>query len=142
MKRLIFIALALFISTCDAYPPTEVGNSAGAYYYNRGLEYQRKGQYDKAISDYSKAIEINPRDAEACYNRGNAYQINGQYDQAISDYNKAIEINPRYAKAYNNRGYAYYEKGEYDRACSDYQKACELGVCKGLNWAKESGYCR
>ncbi len=79
MKRLIFIALALFISTCDAYPPTEVGNSAGAYYYNRGLEYQRKGQYDKAISDYTKAIEINPKYAVAYYNRGLAYKKNDHH---------------------------------------------------------------
>ena len=42
-------------------------------YYNQGLAYFNKGQYDKAISDTSKAIEINPRDADAYNNRGNAY---------------------------------------------------------------------
>jgi Flp pilus assembly protein TadD len=56
----------------------------------------------KAISDYTKALEINPRDAEAYYNRGIAYGEKGQYDEAISDYNKALEINPISAEAYNN----------------------------------------
>ena len=42
-------------------------------YYNQGRAYGQKGQYDQAISDYGKAIEINPRDATAYYNRGCAY---------------------------------------------------------------------
>ena len=67
----------------------------------RGDVFYEKGQYYKAISDYNKAIEINPRDAKAYNNRGNAYQRKGQYDQAISDYNKALEINPRFAMAYS-----------------------------------------
>ena len=78
-----------------------------------------KGDLDRAISDSSKAIKINPSNAEANNNRGNVYFNKGQYDQAISDYNKAIEINPRYAEAYNNRGNAYDDKGQYDQAISD-----------------------
>ena len=42
-------------------------------YYNRGIAYGDKGEYDKAIEDYSKAIELNPEYAEAYNNRGNAY---------------------------------------------------------------------
>jgi tetratricopeptide (TPR) repeat protein len=38
-------------------------------YYNRGLDYYNKGQYDQAISDYTKAIEINPNDADAYKHR-------------------------------------------------------------------------
>ena len=37
-------------------------------YVKRGLTYADKGQYEKDISDYNKAIEINPRDADAYYN--------------------------------------------------------------------------
>src|SRR4030042_5342299 len=73
-------------------------------YNNRGLAYSHKGQYDQAISDFNKALEINPRYAEAYNNRGLAYDERGQLDQAISDFNKALEINPRYAEAYTNRG--------------------------------------
>ncbi len=74
MKKLILIALAIFISTC-ATP--KMGNNAETY-YNRGNAYGKKGQYDKAISDYTKAIEINPSYAKAYYNRGVAYIKEGE----------------------------------------------------------------
>jgi tetratricopeptide (TPR) repeat protein len=58
------------------------------------------GQYDKAISDYTKAIELNPKHADTYYSRGLAYNKMGQYDKAISDYTKAIELNPKHAGAH------------------------------------------
>jgi len=103
----------------------KVENNAEAY-NARGFAYAYKGQYDQGISDYSKAIELNPRYAEAYSNRGVAYLFKGQYDQAISDYNKAIELNPRYAEAYSNRGGAYYLKRKYHQAIADCTKAIEL----------------
>jgi tetratricopeptide (TPR) repeat protein len=79
------------------------------------------------ISDFTQALEINPRLAMAFYNRGTAYGKKGQYDQAISDFNKALEINPRYAEAYYSRGIAYYFKREYGKSWEDVGKAQSLG---------------
>ena len=42
-------------------------------YNNRGLAYFEKGQYDLAISDYSEAIAIDPKNAAAYYNRGDTW---------------------------------------------------------------------
>jgi len=61
------------------------------------------GNYDEAIKTLDKAIEINPRLAEAWYNKGNALLSLGKYEEAIKAFDKAIEINPQYAKAWNNR---------------------------------------
>ena len=83
--------------------------------------------YDQAISEYTKAIELNPNSAEAYYHRGFTYGEKGQYDQAISDYNKTLEINPRYAEAYYNRGVAYCFKREYEKSWEDVKKAQSLG---------------
>jgi len=95
-------------------------------YFNRGKAYADKSQYDRAISDFNEAIEIDPMYAEAYNNRAIAYIAKGQFDQAFSDFNKAIEINPQYAEAYLYRGGLYDHKGEYDRAISDFNKAIEI----------------
>ena len=39
-------------------------------YYNRGNAYSKKGEYERAIDDYAKAIQLKPNDANVYYNRG------------------------------------------------------------------------
>jgi tetratricopeptide (TPR) repeat protein len=111
-------------------------------YYNRALIYDKKGQYDQAIADYNKAIEINPGDAMAYHNRALIYDKKGQYDQAIADYNKTIKINPRFILAYKNRGAVMMKLGNRKMACSDWKQACELGDCKSYENAKRNGWCK
>ena len=60
-------------------------------------------QYDNAIADLSKALEINSGDYAAYNERGIAYAEKDQYDLALSDFNKAIEINPNFGNAHYNR---------------------------------------
>jgi tetratricopeptide (TPR) repeat protein len=103
----------------------ENGLIAGIY-YNRGNVYAKLGQLPRTISDYSKAIKLNPKFAEAYNNRGVAYRNLGQVPQAISDFNKAIELNPKYAAAYSNRGVVYDKLAQYTQVISDYTKAIEL----------------
>jgi tetratricopeptide (TPR) repeat protein len=90
------------------------------------LAYGEKGDFERAIKDYNKAIELNPEDADAYINRGNAYSGLTQYERALEDYNTVIELNPDYVDAYNNRGNAYAEKGNFERAIEDFDKAIEL----------------
>jgi tetratricopeptide (TPR) repeat protein len=127
IKAILFVCvlIVLFIAGCakEQQPRLE---SAEAY-TNRGNAYDNKGQYDKAIADFNRALEISPKFAMAYNNRGNAYDSKGQYDKAISDFNKALELNPKYADAYYNRAIAYYFKKEYDNAWDDVNKAQDLG---------------
>jgi tetratricopeptide (TPR) repeat protein len=66
-----------------------------------------KGEVDRAIQDYNKAIDLNSEDATAYNNRGSACAHKGDLDAAIQDYSKAIDLNPEDAAAYYNRGIAY-----------------------------------
>ena len=88
------------------------------------------------ISDFSKAIKINPTNAELFRDRGHAFYKKGNYDQAIFDLNTAIKINPKLAKAYSTRGNVMMKK-----ACFDWGRACKLGDCELYIKAKDKGWC-
>ena len=109
-----------------------IHESAYTEFY-RGLTYQLEGDeskdqtaYEKAISHYTRALELKPDLPEVHTNRGNVYRCIDEIDKAIEDYNSATELNPNDANAYNNRGNAYFDKNEIDKAIEDYNTAIEL----------------
>ncbi len=57
-------------------------------YNNRGMALMCKGQSDQAISDFNKAIQINPMLALAYGNRGRAYYFKKEYDKSWDDVKK------------------------------------------------------
>jgi tetratricopeptide (TPR) repeat protein len=85
----------------------ETRHNLAVSYHNRGDAYANKGNYDQAIADENKAIELNPDYAMAYGERGFAYDSKANYDLAIEDETKAIELNPRLAGAYATRGDAF-----------------------------------
>jgi tetratricopeptide (TPR) repeat protein len=68
-------------------------------YNNRGNAYSDKGDYDRAIADYTQAIRLAPNVASRYYNRGLAYYSKKDYDRAIVDFNQAIRLDPNNANA-------------------------------------------
>ena len=104
-----------------------IKESAAKTYMKRGLARSAASEWDRAISDFSKVIEIEPLNAVAYFNRGNAQQARGEHNRAIADYDKAISIDPRLAEAYNNRGVARQAKGDTTGALADYEQAIENG---------------
>jgi tetratricopeptide (TPR) repeat protein len=102
------------------------GHNLATLHVNRGVELSNKGELDRAIADYDKAIALDAKYALAYNGRGNAYRARGDNDRAIADYGKAIELNPELAVAFSNRGDAYRNKGDFDRAIADYDQAIRL----------------
>ena len=78
-----------------------------------------KGDNDRAISDYTDTIRLEPNFVTAYYNRGVTYRAKGDSDRAIADYTEAIRLNPKYGLAYYARGNAYSDKGDSGRANTD-----------------------
>jgi len=95
-------------------------------YNNRGLEFYNKGYSNKALDDYTKAIELNPNYAAPYNNRGVIYNDQRIFDKAIEDFKKAIDLKPNYADAYYNRANTLLNQGLSFIAISDYTKAIEL----------------
>jgi tetratricopeptide (TPR) repeat protein len=95
-------------------------------FYNRGLGYYTRREYDRAIQDFDEAIRRNPKYANAFCNRGAAYQTKREYDRAIADYDEAIRLNPKDADTLALRATKYQFKGQYDRAIQDFDEAIRL----------------
>ena len=102
---------------------------AALTYGKRGNTYFNTGNYDRAIEDYGRAIELEPDvfAASPLYvGRGKAFIRKGDNDKAIQDLDTAISLGARSAEAYFDRGHAYTNKGEYGKATEDFGKAIEL----------------
>ncbi len=105
------------------------------------MAYSRNGEQDRALEDFHKVIEMNPKAEYAYNNRGYTFQIKGDLALAMADYNRAIEINPQLTLAYINRGNTFKAKGEQGNACADWQRACDLGACAAYQQAQKTHYC-
>jgi len=53
---------------------------------------------DKAILDYTKALQLNPTFAKGYYNRGMAHRLKGAHDKAKTDLKKAAKLGFSQAK--------------------------------------------
>lgn len=112
--------------TSTSTKPIKLKSNDAETHYNRGLDYVKERNHDRAIEAYTKAIQIKSDYVDAYLCRGNAYHDKGDYDRAIKDYNQAIRLNPKNADAYLWRASVYDDKGDYDRAIADYTKAIQL----------------
>src|SRR5262245_9696289 len=61
------------------------GRDLGIIYTNRARAYNRKGDYDRAIADWTEAIRLDPKYAIAYNGRAVAYNRKGDYNRAIAD---------------------------------------------------------
>lgn len=84
------------------------------------------GEEEKAIADFTKAITINPKFAEAYSSRAKSYSVLGKGDLAKADIAKAIKLQPLNANIYALAGYIYASLNQFSEAISLYSKAIEL----------------
>jgi len=96
-------------------------------YRAQGLEYQRIGNLEAAMSLYQKAIQLDPSYSVAYNDLGIMYEANGLIDRAEEAYLKSIKIDPNYLSAYTNLALLYENKRDLNKAAFYWQKRAELG---------------
>src|SRR5258706_3801384 len=76
---------------------TEPAERLALAFVARASAYMTRGDYDRAIHDYDRAVALDSTNSLAFSNRGFAYAGKGSVDRAIEDYDKAIQLNPESA---------------------------------------------
>ncbi len=97
------------------------------YIFNhRGLVYFALSEYEKAIEDFTRAIDMNTKDTRVYTNRGLAHRMLKQYDLALADFNKSLELNPLWPDTFYGRSLTHYDMGNIQAALEDCDKAINL----------------
>ena len=115
-------------------------------YNNMGRVYDKQGQYENALEQYSKSLQIelaklgpNHPDVATTYNdMAVVYESQGQYEKALELYSKDLEIrlaklgpeHPSVATTYNNMAGVYKKQGQYEKALELYSKDLEISLAK------------
>ena len=102
-------------------------------FVNRGAAFQKLNNFQEALSNYSKAIDIDKTNPNVFVYRGNLYYKRENYENALDDFNKVLELDPNNHVAQYNVGMCHFRQGDKLNACDAFHKACELGnknACK------------
>ena len=92
-------------------------------YCERGICYRLTGNFEKAIEDFTAAIDDDPRFAFPYYSRGWCWELSGHDDKALEDYNLGIDIDPDYPYIFLERGLVLKKMGRPDEARKDFETA-------------------
>jgi serine/threonine-protein kinase len=94
--------------------------------YSAGWSAFNARDYNAAITDFTRSLELDPKNADVHNWRGRAKWWLKDYTGAIEDYDQAIALNPKCGGFYSNRGEARYTLKMFPEALGDYNKAIEL----------------
>jgi tetratricopeptide (TPR) repeat protein len=134
MKQFIFILIGIHI-VFSSY-----GQTAQGYFERGNTKLNSNNDYLGAISEYNKAIELNPKLKNVYFARAIAKEKLEDYRGAISDYTKDIVIVPINPGSYFNRGIVkYFRLGDTDGGCLDWSKSGEQGYTDAYETIKK--YC-
>jgi len=94
--------------------------------YDRGRTAFDQKNYDRAITEFTEAIRLNPNYELAYYFRAETYIMKEDHDKALADFTQAIRLSPNDTVNYNERGYVYILKNDYDRAIADFNQTLKI----------------
>ncbi len=109
---------------------------ATRYHNDRGLELLRDSQFQEAIKEFSRVIELDPYYAQAYLWRGIAHRRAGDYQASIQDISTQIQVDP-FSAAYYERGLTYLALGETQKAFDDFNQAISEGS-RDYEWIADS----
>lgn len=86
----------------------------------------RQKHYQEALSQFDKALLVDPKNVFALYHRGVVYYEQEQYQNAIDEFNRALDIDPNDLPSLNGRALSYYKLGKEQQSLADFDKAIAI----------------
>lgn len=110
---------------------------------NFGTELLKQDRLEEAVTEFQRAIELDPGYAAARLNLGYLYDRLGRTEEAITEYRKVVELDPGNVLAHNNLGVLYDNQGRYDEAIAAFEEALRINpsdarTLKNLETAKKN----
>jgi Tfp pilus assembly protein PilF len=104
------------------------------------IDSEIRGDFDAAIKEYSKVVELRPDSPEAYNNLGVAQKRKGDLAKAADSFSKALELKPDYSAAISNRGWVLAEQNQWSTARREFERALTVnpgddGALYGLSQA-------
>ena len=111
----------------DAYHTAVKGEVNDVFYYYREQAALKARQFQRALDDIAKAIEMNPTDLTYQAEHAVVNLRVGRYEEAIQILNNILRTDPKYGEAYRLLGLCQIQLKKTDEACGNFKKAKELG---------------
>jgi Tol biopolymer transport system component len=102
-----------------------VGSSVEKY-LGKAQDYTNQRDYDKALQEIARAVEVAPYFPDVYHQQANVYAKMDEFDQALAAYNRAIELDPERVLAYFDRAATYWAMDDREAAIADLTTALEL----------------
>jgi len=116
-----FFGMASFVSAKE-----KAAGAVGTSEYAKGVQLFDSGQYEQAVTEFTKAILANDKQPAFHDSRGFAYFALERFQEAAADFSKAIELSPKDERAYIGRAQVALKQKDYQQALADTQKALEI----------------
>jgi len=118
------------IGTIDIEKIIRYSSKSSLEFTRRGMYYEENKEFEAALEDYTRALELTPNRSELFIRRAVCYEELGQYPQAIKDLTEVLAMRPYRAEIYSMRGKIYVKMDMKPEALWDFDKAVELNPLK------------
>jgi tetratricopeptide (TPR) repeat protein len=108
-------------------------------HYFAGIDFFGDGKLDEAIAEYNRALELDPKFADALHGLAQAYYARQDFDRVIEAAERILALDPEDILAWTSISRAYQRKGMVPQAEEAGNKARILGWKQQLREQKEKG---